>query len=362
MLTRNKLHFILTACIGLLLIPACMMAKLRIAVSLSTLNWLLIWGVESIVWAAILYMVYSRDSWSELRKFPARIVSALFLTILTVLLYGPATGIGLGITGFSMLEFYSRRGNWRRILDAILVWLYLAFGIDVAVLFSSVVVTFRPCTAWDSALNNLDAHLMFGLTVVTLSHRAAPAYGIAELVYYGIFGLMGAGILFLCLAGDQRAAFQMCGAILVAYYLSLVIFWFIPALGPFAFGGLPMNLWTSATQHASLINATFLYHHAGWVSPPGAYYVAFPSLHMAQPLIVAWFLRRWRWVSRVIFGYCVLLVPAILILQWHYLVDILGGLAVAFVGVLIVTPDIIRPSGGVEEVPGPAHSFAGVPR
>jgi hypothetical protein len=35
---------------------------------------------------------------------------------------------------------------------------------------------------------------------------------------------MGAAILFLCLAGDKRAAFQMGGAILIAYYVSLAVF------------------------------------------------------------------------------------------------------------------------------------------
>jgi membrane-associated phospholipid phosphatase len=85
------------------------------------------------------------------------------------------------------------------------------------------------------------------------------------------------------------------------------------------------------------MNATTLYHHSGWITPPRAYYVAFPSMHVAQPLIAAWFLRRWRAVFAIIAGYCALLVASIVILQWHYAVDIPGGLAVAALAIAVVS-------------------------
>ncbi len=74
---------------------------------------------------------------------------------------------------------------------------------------------------------------------------------------------------------------------------------------------------------------------------PGSFHVWLtlalrPSFHLAQPLIAAWYLRRWRRASWIVFGYCMLLVPAIVTLRWHYIVDLLGGLAVTAIAVWIV--------------------------
>src|SRR5665811_1639699 len=92
----------------------------------------------------------------------------------------------------------------------------------------------------------------------------------------------------------------------------------------------------------SLVNASALYHHATRITPPLGYYVAFPSVHVAQPLIAAWFLRKWRRASMIVAGYCGLLVPAIIILQWHYVIDIIAGLAVAALAVWLATSTAAR--------------------
>jgi hypothetical protein len=254
-----------------------------------------------------------------------------------VCIFGLTKGIVSFVIAFATAEFCFRRGDWKKVVGAILPWLYLAVGIDAALFFSSVIVTLRPCTEYDAALSHLDSLLLLGNSVVQMSAQCAPLYIPAEYVYYSIGGTMGAAILFLCLAGDMRAAFRMSGAILTAYYLSLVIFFIFPAQGPFVAVSLPLNLITASIQRMSLANATFLYHHNGWLDPPRAYYVAFPSLHMAQPLIAAWFLRRWRVVSAILVAYCVLLAGAIVVLRWHYVVDIIGGLAVAALAIAIVS-------------------------
>ena len=353
-MTGQKIHFYLTAALGILLVPAAIFTRLRFVPSLSTLTFLMGWAIQSIIWAALLYQFGVKGSWTPLRRNFLRFALMIPMTIAMVVLFGPGAGVGIAIAGLAIAEFVYRQGDWKRAADALLPWLYLAVGIDVALAYSSVIVTLRPCMEYDALFNSLDAHLMFGVTVAGLSRDAALLYAPAEYIYYSIGGVMGAAILFLCLAGDRRAAFQMCGAILTAYYLSLAVFYIFPAQGPFIAAGLPPHLFTAAIQHASLMNATALYHHSGWITPPRAYYVAFPSMHVAQPLIAAWFLRRWRAVFAIITGYCVLLVASIVILQWHYAVDILGGLAVAALAIAFVSAGVgrfnvpaERPSGQV---------------
>ena len=333
----GHLHYWLTLAFAALLIPACLMTHLRVSVPPGLGAFLLGWVVQSIVWAAVLYQLAIRGSWDPFRRNRWRVVPALSMAGILVFIFGLKAGAIVAIAGLATLEFYYRKGKWKVIAIALLPWAYLAFGIQLALYFSSVIVSLRPCTQYDAALGRFDALLLFGLTVPGLSRAATPLYIPAEIVYYGIGGVMGAAILFLCLSGDRKTAFQMCGAILTAYYLSLVVFLALPAQGPFIAAGLPPQMFTAGVQRASLANALALYHHSGWMTPSLGYYVAFPSLHIAQPLIAAWFLRRWRRVSLIVFSYCAVLAPAIVILQWHYIVDILGGLVVAGLAVWTVS-------------------------
>jgi hypothetical protein len=59
-------------------------------------------------------------------------------------------------------------------------------------------------------------------------------------------------------------------------------------------------------------------------------------MHIAQPLVVAWFLRRWKRMLAVLAAYDVLLLAAIVLLEWHYVVDIIAGVLVACVAIAVV--------------------------
>ena len=65
------------------------------------------------------------------------------------------------------------------------------------------------------------------------------------------------------------------------------------------------------------------------------YYIGFPSMHVAMPLIAVWFLRKWRKITVILIGFDVLLLISIVALQWHYLVDLAGGLLVAGLAIFI---------------------------
>ncbi len=329
-------HFWLSSLFCILLFPAAYGVRIRPVFSVMDLKLLGGWIILSIFWSALLYQFAVRGAWSAYRNASVRLLLLIPLLLGMALVYGPAQGILAAVAVFAMAEFYFRAGDWKRAATALLPWLYLVAGIKIAAYFSSVIVSLRPCTEYDPFFSRLDASLLHGGSVVQFSNAYAALYTPAEFVYYCMFGAMGTGILFLCLDGDSRAALQMSGSIVTAYYLSLVLFYFFPAQGPFFTAGLPQQLMSAHMQSNSLTNATALFHHTRWITPHADYYVAFPSLHIAQPLIAAWFLRRWRVVSALVFGYCVLLVPAILILRWHYVTDILGGLVVAVLAVVFV--------------------------
>jgi hypothetical protein len=336
---RRNIHFYLTAFFGLMLVPACVLTRLKPEpMQSSTVGFVLAWAFQSLLCAALLYQFGVPAAWSSTRGGLFRLVPGLALVTLMIFLFGAKTGVEIAIVGVAIAEYQFRGGSWKRAAEAFLPFFYLALGIIIAVYFSSVVVTLRRCTEFDATLARIDSWLLFGSSVSHLSYASTALYRFAEPIYYGMGGLIGAALLFLCIAGERSSALRMAGAILTAYFLSLVIFFLVPAQGPFVAAGLPPELLTANIQHLSVWNATLLYHHAGWVDPPFAYYVAFPSLHVAQPLIAARFLRRWRGVFYLALAYCAFLVASIVILQWHYFVDILGGLGVSALAVWLVSP------------------------
>jgi hypothetical protein len=58
-------------------------------------------------------------------------------------------------------------------------------------------------------------------------------------------------------------------------------------------------------------------------------------MHIVQPIIVLWFLRRWRRLVVALLAYDALLVGAILMLEMHYVIDIVAALPVAALAIAI---------------------------
>ena len=78
-------------------------------------------------------------------------------------------------------------------------------------------------------------------------------------------------------------------------------------------------------------------------------------MHIAQPLIVLWFLRSMKIVVRLLLAYDFLMIFSIVLLQWHYLVDLIGGAMVAIIAVKIHQLHTARTSSTIhEKEPTPA--------
>jgi hypothetical protein len=134
------------------------------------------------------------------------------------------------------------------------------------------------------------------------------------------------------------------GTILIAYYLALGLFYLWPSQGPYYLSGgmLPRGLMAAEIQRQSLINAASLWAHKPIPFISTDYYIAFPCMHIAQPLIAMWFLRHSRRMVFLLAAYDVLLIPAILLLEWHYVADLIGGVLVAGVAIVAVNAERLR--------------------
>ncbi len=164
---------------------------------------------------------------------------------------------------------------------------------------------------YDQALNKFDARL-FGTTVSALAHRAseflpARCFDIADMIYFGMFGQLGATVVICGLCSGAKRAFQFVGAILLVQLLALTLFYVWPSHGPYYtcvghFERLRFNLFSYGVQKDSLEFAQHLWEHQPIQILDLRYYLAFPCTHLSQPLIVLWFLRHSRRVVVALVG------------------------------------------------------------
>lgn len=304
----TKFHYWPTVVMVALFPAACYLARIRPANLSFVPGFLLVWFLLSLPWAAFLFLFGVPGACSQLLR--------------------PSPNLPK---------------NWKQMAaSTIAVWAYLALGILIGIYYGAIVVSARGYNLYDAVLAKADAVLLFGHSVIGISHRATTLIPVAEFIYLAMFGIMGAGMMLLCLSGQVEAAFEMSSSIIVAYILSTTCFAIWPSAGPFSSCADHLSHFSHGSlsllaQQRALSSAAKLWRHEGVVTVPLAYFISFPAMHVTQPLIVAWFLRRWKRMQATIIIYCMLLVPSILVLEWHYFADILGGIAVAAVSIFLVT-------------------------
>ena len=126
----------------------------------------------------------------------------------------------------------------------------------------------------------------------------------------------------------------------MSYYLALVIFYIWPAQGPYSqcpahFSRFPTSLQSYNIQKTLIPHALALWRHEPIAQISTDYFIAFPCMHLVQPIIVLWFLRRWKRMVIALATYDVLLVAAVLMLEMHYVIDIIVGFFVAALAITI---------------------------
>ena len=286
-----------------------------------------------------------------LRRYQSQPLRWLLLFLYAGVLFwafGWVKALILTVDTFALVEFLERRTGpqRRKTLAAILLpALYLFCGFLLVFAYNCVIVSARFNLAYDAAFNAADKWLLHGWTVSDLCHWAIRRFPLSffqflEFIYFGMFPQIGAAIVLVAIHDGRSRALQYIGTILTAYYLALGIFYLWPSLSPYYFctdhfWHFPESLQAYRIQLFLNRHAEMLANHVPIRRISTDYFIAFPCMHIAQPLIVMWFLRRWKRMLIALAAYDLLLIVAILLLEWHYFVDILGGVLVAAVAIAI---------------------------
>jgi PAP2 superfamily len=360
-LVARNLHWGVTAILIAGLVPALSLAKLPYRI-----NWLgflsLYWVglmIRSILVATLLYVIGFplRETlapfWGHYwRQKPRFFVLALFAGAM-LWEFGWAIGLILISATVAFLEFFDRiEGNPAKLARAgravLIPAAYLFVGLVLVFCYNDVIASVEFVGEYSETYNKLDSILLGGLTVSQIAHSAMRrlplwVFSFFEFIYFGMFGQIGAALIMTALFSGKRRALGYVGTLLTAYYISIIVFFLWPGMSPFTtcpghFSQFPRSLDLYQVQKVTLLKPRLLWAHTLALPVDTDYYIAFPCMHIALPLIVLWFVRKWRRIAMVLIVYDVVLAAAILLLEQHYLVDLLGGVLVAAVAIAMVNP------------------------
>lgn len=282
----------------------------------------------------------------------ARIVITLVLASMMIFLMGWMLGLIVTVSVLGISELLERRADGFTLALAGVFFpaLYLFCGLVVVSLFNHALAGIRYAATYDELFSRLD-QLVFHANVAnivhwSMSHLPLGFFRFLEVVYYGMFAQITATLVFIVLRGNQHYGVRYVRTLLTCYAIAVTVFAICPVKGPYSIGMLhqmtyPRSLPTFWAEEGFLERVRALYAHnltpdMLWVTFKD-YYVGFPSLHTALPIVALWFLRPWKKLARpLVFCYVVLLLPSIVLLEWHFLMDIAGGFVTAFLSIWLV--------------------------
>jgi hypothetical protein len=348
-------HFWVSALLGVALLPLLKRLNLPVAfdwLKLGSAYWLVL-AAQSIFVATLLsfLMIAPETPFRPLPRLRQAAPRVLVVLVFFFVLGWTLTWVKaliLTVDTVAILEFFRRpkpedRRNAARAV--LLPALYLFVGFLLVFAYNDIILSVRFFGTTDAAFNAMDRWLLHGNSVSSLCHWAANHFPVSffrvlEFIYFGMFSQIGATLILTGLYDGSRRAFQFVGTILTAYYLALALFYLWPSQGPYYlcpthFSVFPNPLQSYALQKWSIANSQALWRHVPIRHISTDYYIAFPCMHIAQPLVVMWFLKRWKRILAVLAAYDMLLLVAIVLLEWHYIVDIIAGVLVAGLAIAV---------------------------
>jgi PAP2 superfamily len=327
--------------------------------TLGTAYWLVL-AAQSIFAAAVLCVIGLSGQpilgplVERYRREPLRIVLLLLYLAVLGWAFTWAKAVVLTVDTIAILEVRERKlHELRHVAGAVLLpAIYLFAGFLLVFAYNDIIASVHFGFAYDPAFNAMDRWILHGSSVPDWSRWAVrtfplPFFRVLQFIYFGMFPQIGAAIILVALCEGRSRGLQFVGTILLSYYLALGLFYLWPSQGPYYlrpgdFSRFSTTLETDSIQKLLIARALALWNQVPIHRISTDYFIAFPCMHIAQPLIVMWFLRRWKRMVIALCAYDSLLIVSILLLEWHYVVDIIGGVLVAGIAIAITESRAMR--------------------
>jgi hypothetical protein len=306
-------------------------------------------AIQSIAYALILATIgFPREVLAPVKQryaaSPARLVIVVLLAILFFYLYPIWIAAVLLLIAVAILDVYERAVSLRTLAQPLLPGLYLFIGLVTVFGYNAVAVTLRFYPNFDHTLRVIDSYLLAGHSVSELSHQfcaAAPRFVVTALMisYMALFAQIGAALLLTSIKIGRDEGMKFVSTILLAYLFSMIIFFVFPTHSPYftcvdhSSSALPRSVLDAQQALMSLADSRW---HRIAIPIDTEYYIAFPCMHIAQPFVVLWFVRRWRRIVLTLLVIDAILVAAIVLLEWHYVADLFGGIIVSIMAIAMI--------------------------
>jgi hypothetical protein len=257
-------------------------------------------------------------------------------------------GLIVVVEGLALAELLQRRKAefQSALFDIFLPSMYFFLGVLLIYSLNHAIAGIEFAGAYDEKFNRAD-FLLFGTTASAVSgwmvaHLAPSFFRWMEFAYRSLYAQIGAALVITAALSGRDYALRYVRTLLIAYCLALVVFVLWPSIGPFAARShISSQSFPSTyqTQETIVLKARLLWahNHAAEVETVNLadYYIGFPSMHIAMPLIAIWFLRKWRRIALILLAFDAVMLVSIIALEWHYFVDLLGGVMVAILSILL---------------------------
>jgi hypothetical protein len=320
-----EFHWIATCLFAALVVPLFLAAKLPLSVNwprLVSIFWVGL-SLHSVAFAVLLMVIgfpihqTLGPVWTHYKAQKPRLVFFVIFAIIMILQFGLLSGFVLIVLAVVLGELVDRtRGDLNAIVNLVKPLLvpsvYLFLGLVMVFAYNDLIATVKNPSAYDWLYLKMDSYLLGGSSVSAIAHsliRRMPSSAVwSEVIYYGMFNQIGAALIVLAIYAGSKEAARYVGTLLTAYYLGLVLFFLWPSMGPFYtcpghFSEFPNFLRTYGSQLGMAQKAQLLATNRSLSQVDTDYFVAFPCLHIAQPLIVAWFLRKWKRIVVFLLAY-----------------------------------------------------------
>jgi PAP2 superfamily len=217
--------------------------------------------------------------------------------------------------------------------------------------YDAVYLCYHNMKSWDAfnaprdaLLARIDSWLFLGHSPAVLLHdllgRHVADYALT-VVYESFSTWVPLSVVVVLAFADQlRDAFVFVSSAAWVWILGTVSYYLIPTIGPFAtaprhFAGLPHTVVTS-TQARFVGQRLYLLQHPH-DGDAFSQLAAFGSLHVGFTCMTMLVLRHFgfRWAGRAMTVYLGAVMLATVYLGWHFAVDDIAGLAIAFAAVAL---------------------------
>lgn len=214
-------------------------------------------------------------------------------------------------------------------------WFYTSYLIiytAVGLLANGVQYTpFNPIDPW---LLQIDHWLGFSVSqALQWGHASTWGYYSLSLAYDSLIYqlIIIPTIVFFLSSRYDRPIYRYFKQLLICGLIGMMIYYFLPSVAPAHY--VP-SAYFSAEEHNTYWKFYELHHHIPILSPAGGM-VAFPSFHVIWAVLLLRLCWPIKWLFAPLVIINTLLILATVLLGWHYLIDVIGGFALAGLGIFV---------------------------